>query len=83
MYTKNALPDNRAMASKINKRLASRLREIRIRKHLTQQEVAELCGIEYKHYQVLEGPRPDDVKLSTVEKIAAGLNVPLWKLLKF
>lgn len=83
MYTANALPDNTRMASKINKRLASRLREIRVRKDLTQQEVAELCGIEYKHYQVLEGSQPDDVKLSTVEKIAIGLNVPLWKLLKF
>ena len=83
MYTAIALSDNTRMASKINKRLASRLREIRVRKGLTQQEVAELCGIEYKHYQVLEGSRPDDVKLSTVEKIAIGLNVPLWKLLKF
>ena len=71
------------MVSKINYRLASKLREIRVGKNLTQQEVAELCGIEYKHYQVLEGSRPDDVKLSTVEKIANGLNVPLWKLLKF
>lgn len=71
------------MPAQINKKLASKLRKVRTAKNLTQQQVAELAGIEYKHYQVLEGRIPDDVKLSTLEKVANGLNIPVWKLLKF
>ncbi len=71
------------MPSPINRKLASKLRKLRIAKGLSQEQAAQAIGIEYKHYQVLEGTNPDDVKLSTLDKIANGLNIPIWKLLKF
>ena len=67
------------------KKLAKRIRELRIKRGLTQEEVAEKSGMKYKHYQELEEQKPPrDTKFSTIEKIARkGLNVSLRQLFNF
>jgi transcriptional regulator with XRE-family HTH domain len=63
--------------------LGKRIKELRIERGLTQEEAAKKCGIKYKYYQEHEGNKPRDMRLSTMEKIAKGLDVPLKKLMTF
>ncbi len=37
---------------------------------LTQEQVAELADISYKHYQAIEGGKRSDIRISTLEKLA-------------
>ena len=60
---------------------SKRLRQLRKEYGYTQQKLAELSNVEYKHIQRLEGKNPSDIKLSTLEKIANAFHVSLSKLL--
>ncbi|MFH1505110.1 MAG: helix-turn-helix transcriptional regulator [Candidatus Omnitrophota bacterium] len=60
---------------------AERFRQLRKSYGYTQQKVAELSNIEYKHIQRLESKKPCDVKLSTLEKIAKAFNISISELL--
>lgn len=60
---------------------ARRLRQLRKKHGYTQQKVAELANVEYKHIQRLESKKPCDVKLSTLEKIAKAFNISLSEFL--
>ena len=60
---------------------AGRLRQLRKKHGYTQQKVAELANVEYKHIQRLESKKPCDVKLSTLEKIAKAFNLSLSEFL--
>ena len=71
------------MAKNIKVSYSKRLRQLRKKYGYTQQKLAELANIEYKHIQRLESKKPCDVKLSTLEKIAKAFNIPLSKLLNF
>jgi transcriptional regulator with XRE-family HTH domain len=64
-------------------RFSERLRNLRKREGLSQQELSELSNIEYKHIQRLESKRPCDVKLSTLEKLASAFKMSLSRLLNF
>ncbi len=67
------------------KKLARRIKELRIKRGMTQEEVAEKAGMKYKHYQELEEQKPPrDTKYSTIEKVARkGLNISLKQLFNF
>ncbi|MFA6527585.1 MAG: helix-turn-helix transcriptional regulator [Candidatus Babeliales bacterium] len=67
----------------LTKKLAQRIKELRLERGLTQEEAARKCHMEYKYYQRYEGSDPRDMRLSTMEKLANGFDIPLWKLLKF
>jgi transcriptional regulator with XRE-family HTH domain len=71
------------MPSDINRRFAKRLRALRQRRHLTQQQLAELADIEYKHVQALESGRPPSPRLETIEKLARAFRMTCSKLLDF
>lgn len=68
------------MSSATVRKLAKRIKELRLERGLTQEEVAKRAGIKYKYYQEYEGKNPRDMRLSTMEKIAKGLNVSLVNL---
>lgn len=69
------------MAKDVKASYAKRLRELRKEYGYTQQKVAELADVEYKHIQKLEGKKPCDVKLSTIEKIAGAFDMSISEFL--
>ena len=62
-------------------KLAQRLRELRQRHGLTQEEAAGVCGLSYKFYQQIEADRKKQIWLETVERLAAGYGLAAWQLL--
>jgi len=71
------------MDTVIQKKLAKRLRELREKQGLTQEQLAELSGIDYKHIQLLEGKNPPAAKLDTLEKLARAFKISPSDLIKF
>ncbi|MBU0693281.1 MAG: helix-turn-helix domain-containing protein [Candidatus Omnitrophica bacterium] len=67
----------------INVRFAKRLKDLRKKKKLTQEELAHLADIDYKYVQRLEGKSPSSPTLNVLEKLAKAFNVSLSKLLDF
>ena len=51
--------------------IAERLRLLRLRHHLTQQEAAELMDVSLRFYQVLESGQKKQIWLETVERAAS------------
>lgn len=68
-------------ASSSLKQLAQRLRELRQRHGLTQEEAAGVCGLSYKFYQQIEASRKKQIWLETVERLATGYGLASWELL--
>jgi len=50
---------------------------------LTQEQLAEKIGIEYKYYQRIEGKNPPNIRIETIEKLAKALKTTPSNLLKF
>ncbi|MFA5390904.1 MAG: helix-turn-helix transcriptional regulator [Candidatus Omnitrophota bacterium] len=71
------------MAHAIQIRFSRKIKLLRKTRGLSQQKLAELAELDYKHIQRLESKRPTDAKLTTIEKLANGFKVPAWKLLQF
>ena len=71
------------MANDIAKRLLARVRELREARGLTQETFAERSGLKYKHYQAVEAGRKRDIRLSTLIKMAEGLELKLTELVDF
>jgi transcriptional regulator with XRE-family HTH domain len=63
------------------KSLIARLRELRKRHLLSQEQCSELTGISYKYYQMVEGGRRIDLRISTLQKLAAGYGIQAHELL--
>jgi transcriptional regulator with XRE-family HTH domain len=59
------------------KTVAKNLKRLREQRGLTQEEAADLCKMEYKQYQRYEGSTLQDMRLSTVEKIAKGVDLKI------
>jgi transcriptional regulator with XRE-family HTH domain len=62
-------------------RLLNRLKQLRQAHGLTQESFAELAGFSYKHYQQLEAGRKLDLRLSTLERLAAAYGIEVYELL--
>ncbi|MBI3313688.1 MAG: helix-turn-helix transcriptional regulator [Candidatus Omnitrophica bacterium] len=73
------------MKEKENIRLqfAKRLRELREKHGMTQEELSERADIAYKHIQRLESRHPTDARLETIVKIANAFKMTPSKLLDF
>ena len=50
---------------------------------LTQEQLSELSGVDYKHIQLLESKNASSPKLETIEKIAKAFRITPSELLKF
>jgi len=61
--------------------LLKRLRELRRRHGLSQEAFAERAGMSYKYYQAVEAGRKRNLRLSTLEKLAAAYGLEVWQLL--
>ena len=63
------------------KRLLARLRQLRELHELSQEAFAELSGISYKYYQAVEAGRKRELRLSTLERLAAAYGLEVFQLL--
>jgi transcriptional regulator with XRE-family HTH domain len=52
---------------KVRIELANRLRRLRAKQGLTQEEVAEKAGLDFRYYQRLESRKPNAVKIDTLD----------------
>ncbi|MBI5149629.1 MAG: helix-turn-helix transcriptional regulator [Candidatus Omnitrophica bacterium] len=71
------------MDTAIKLKLAKRLRQLRQKYGYTQEKLAELSGVDYKHIQLLESSNPSTAKLDTIEKLAKAFKITPSKLLDF
>ena len=72
------------MAQDIKARFAKRLRQLRIKAGLSVSELAKASGVSRQHIRELEMTMPEKrVTIETLEKLAKGLKIPVWKLLQF
>lgn len=67
----------------IQLRFAKRLRKLRNKFGITQEQLANLSGVDYKHIQLLESKYPPAIKIDTLEKIANAFKITCSKLLSF
>ena len=71
------------METDIKLKLGKRIKELRTKRKMTQEELSGVAEIDYKYLQTIEGKNPPNIKIETLEKIAKALNVPTKKLLDF
>lgn len=62
--------------------VGKRIKQIRNEKNISQQDLAAKCNFEKSNLSRLEAGRTD-AKLSTLEKVAKGLDVTLKELFDF
>ena len=62
---------------KITQDFSRTLKRLRTEKNLTQEELAQRSGLDYKYFQKLEGQSPSSPTLSTMNKLARGLGLSL------
>jgi transcriptional regulator with XRE-family HTH domain len=65
------------------KLLRGRLRELRRKAGLTQEAYAEQAKFSYKYYQGIERGQWTNLRLRTLEKLAAGYGLTLSELFAF
>ena len=68
--------------SKIRFIVSSNIKKFRKTHKLTQEELAENTGIDYKYIQKIEGKNPPNIRVDTLEKIAAALKTAPAKLIQ-
>ncbi len=69
----------------IGRKLGQKVRELRKNKGLTQERLAELSDISYKHIQRIEG-KPNHasfITLASLSRLAAALDTSLSNLVHF
>lgn len=66
----------------LQKRVGKKIKEIRVEKKISQQELADLCGIEPSNMSRLEAGRAN-ATLSTLEAVSKNLGVEVIELFKF
>jgi len=70
------------MSTIIGVKLSKKIKEIRKKRGITQERLAELTKTSYKYIQRIEGKNPPDVRLTTIEKLAKALKIKPAELLK-
>ena len=71
------------MAQDIRKWVSNRIRGLRAKKGLTQQELAEIADLDYKSIQRFEGKKSKFYpKVHTLEKVARAFGITLSNFFK-
>lgn len=71
------------MKEDVLQQLGKRVKSLREKHNVTQEELAVRSGISLKYIQRVEGKTPSNIGLEYLEKLSIGFNTPLWELLKF
>ena len=61
--------------------LSVRLKELRTKHGLTQEEFGAIAGFSQKHYQQIESGNKKQIWLETVERLAAAYGLEVWEIL--
>jgi len=69
------------MQTAINIKLGKKIKELRYKRKITQEELAERIKTSYKYIQRIESQKPPDIRLSTIERIASALRTSPSRLL--
>ena len=67
----------------INTKFGKHLKDLRNKKKITQEKLADLAELEYKYIQRLESKKPSSPTLNTLEKLASAFNTTVSKLVNF
>jgi len=67
----------------IRLKFGNRLKTLRKRHKITQEKLAALSDVDYKHIQLLESKNPPAIRIDTLEKIANAFNLSCAELLDF
>lgn len=62
--------------------LGRKIKALRRKREITQEQLAELIGTSYKYLQRIEGKNPPDIRLTTIVRLAKALKVKPADLLK-
>lgn len=72
------------MGKDVRLRFAKRLRQLRLKRGWTQEELAEYADLAYRHVQRLESSvNPPPAKIDTLYKLAKAFKITCAKLLDF
>jgi transcriptional regulator with XRE-family HTH domain len=71
------------MQTEINLKLGKKIRELRSKRKVTQEELAEMIKTSYKYVQRIESKNPPDIRVSTVDRIAVALKTSPIRLFDF
>lgn len=71
------------MKDEVTLQLGRRIKTLRMRQDLTQEELARRSKVSIKYLQALEGKTPYNATIVTLNKLANGFGIPVWKLLRF
>ena len=66
----------------IVRKFSKRVRDLRIKERMTQEELAEVADISYKNIQYLESKNPTCPSLITINKLAKAFKITVSQLLK-
>ncbi|HBO96423.1 MAG TPA: transcriptional regulator [Candidatus Omnitrophica bacterium] len=69
------------MKPDIKLKIGMRIKELRDKRKMTQEELAASAEIDYKYLQKIEGKTPPNLKVETIEKLARALGTSPDKLL--
>ncbi len=68
------------MSKDVREAFRQRLKELRAARGWTQEELAEHADLNYKHYQEIERGAKQEVRFSTLSKIADAFRLPIYEL---
>ncbi len=68
------------MSKGIETLVGQKIKEIRVKRGLTQEELAEKTVIDYKYLQRIEGKKPPNLTIKTISRIAEALGISPAKL---
>lgn len=69
------------MKPDIRLRIGTKIKNLRNKRGLTQEDFAHEAGIDYKYFQRIEGKNPPDLGILLIEKIARALKTTPSKLI--
>ena len=64
-------------------KLGKKIKSLRAKYKITQENLAETTGIEYKYLQKIESSNPPNITLKTLAKLSKALKTTPSKLLTF
>jgi len=71
------------MGTSAGVKFGKKIKELRGKRGITQERLAELTETSYKYIQRIEGKNPPDIRLTTIVRISKALKTKPTELLKF